>query len=81
MPGFAFDVWYGMMFPGGTPRAIVMKTNSEMVRLFKSPALADRYAAGGVEPIFSTPEEFADLIKREAPRWRRVVKDANIRVE
>jgi tripartite-type tricarboxylate transporter receptor subunit TctC len=81
VPGFEFDVWYGMMVPGGTPRAIVMKANAEIVKLLKSPALSERYAAGGMEPLSSTPEEFADRIKREIPRWHRVVKEANIRVE
>jgi tripartite-type tricarboxylate transporter receptor subunit TctC len=81
VPGFEFDVWYGMMFPGGTPRAIVMKANAEIVRLLKSPALSERYSAGGMEPLSSTPEAFAELIKRELPRWHRVVKEAHIRVE
>jgi tripartite-type tricarboxylate transporter receptor subunit TctC len=81
VPGFEFDVWYGMMFPGGTPRAIVMKANAEIVKLLKSPALSERYSAGGMEPTSSTPEAFADLIKRELPRWHRVVKEAHIRVD
>ena len=81
VPGYHFDVWYGMMFPGGTPRAIVMKTHAEIVRLLKSPALSERYAAGGIEPLSSTPEEFAALIKSELPRWHQVVKAANIVVE
>ena len=81
VPGYVFDVWYGMMFPGGTPRPIVMKTHAEIIRLLKSPALAERYAAGGVEPLSSTPEEFAELIRRELPRWHKVVKAANIHVE
>jgi tripartite-type tricarboxylate transporter receptor subunit TctC len=82
VPGYSFDVWYGMMFPGGTPRAIVMKTHGEINRLLKSPALAERYAAGGIEPLSSaSPEEFAALIKSELPRWHDVVRKANIKVE
>jgi tripartite-type tricarboxylate transporter receptor subunit TctC len=81
VPGYHFDVWYGMMFPGGTPRAIVMKTHDEINKLLKSPALAERYAAGGIEPMSSTPEEFAALIRNELPRWHEVVRKANIKVE
>ena len=81
VPGYHFDVWYGMMFPGGTPRAIVMKTHAEINKLLKSPALAERYAAGGIEPMSSTPEEFAALIRNELPRWHEVVRKANIKVE
>src|SRR5262245_46397837 len=81
VPGYHFDVWYGMMYPGGTPRAIVMKAHDEIVKLLASPELAKRYAAGGIEPLSNTPEEFAELIKRELPRWHKVVKDGRIVVE
>ncbi len=81
VPGYNFDVWYGMMYPGGTPRSIVMKAHAEINKLLKSPALSERYAAGGIEPLSSTPEEFAALIKSELPRWHKVVKAAKIQVE
>jgi tripartite-type tricarboxylate transporter receptor subunit TctC len=69
------------MYPGGTPRAIVMKAHGELIKLLKTPELAKRYEAGGIEPVSNTPEEFAALIKRELPRWHEVVKKANIKVE
>jgi len=80
-PGFEFDVWYGMVFPGGTPRPIVMKANTEIVRLLKTPAIRDRFVASGLEPSGSTPEEFRDIIRREIPIWHKVAKQANIKVE
>ena len=80
-PGFEFDVWYGMVFPGGTPRPIVMKANAEIVRLLKSPVLRDRFTSAGLEPLGGTPEEFRDLIRREIPIWHKVAKQANIKVE
>jgi len=81
VPGYAFDVWYGLVFPGGTPRAIVTKTNAEVVRLLKSPEVSSRFAGAGVEPQTNTPEAFAELIRREIVTWSKVVKAANIRVE
>ena len=81
VPGYEFDVWYGLVFPGGTPRAIVTKTNAEIVKLLKSPVAGERFAAAGLEPRGSTPDEFADLIQREILKWKKVVKAANIVVE
>jgi tripartite-type tricarboxylate transporter receptor subunit TctC len=81
VPGYAFDVWYGLVFPGGTPRAIVTKTNVEVVRLLKSPEVSGRFAAAGVEPQTNTPEAFAEMIRLEIPKWRKVVKAANIKVD
>lgn len=81
LSGYRFDVWYGLTFPGGTPRAIVQKTNAEVVRLLKHPDVSGRFATAGVEPQTTTPEQFRELMARESTTWRKVVKDANIRVE
>jgi tripartite-type tricarboxylate transporter receptor subunit TctC len=81
VPDYAFDVWYGMLFPAGTPRAIVAKTNAEINRALKSPALAQRFAGVGVEPAGTTAEQFGDMLKREIAKWRKVVADAKIRIE
>jgi tripartite-type tricarboxylate transporter receptor subunit TctC len=81
LPGFDFDVWYGVAAPAGTPREIIAKLNREIARLIKSPALSERYAAAGLEPISNTPEQFAAQIRREIAKWQKVVKDANIPVE
>jgi tripartite-type tricarboxylate transporter receptor subunit TctC len=81
VPGYAFDVWYGLVFPGGTPRAIVTKTQAELVKQLKSPEVSSRFAGAGVEPVTNTPEAFAELIRREVVTWTKVVKAANIKVE
>ena len=79
--GYAFDVWYGMLFPAGTPRAIVAKVNTEINRVLKLPVLAQRFAAVGLEPAGNTPEEFTKMIRSEIVKWRKVVTAAKIRVE
>jgi tripartite-type tricarboxylate transporter receptor subunit TctC len=79
--GYAFDVWYGMLFPSGTPRAIVGKTNTEINRALKSASLAQRFAAVGLEPAGTAPDEFARIIRAEIIKWRKVVESAKIRVE
>ncbi len=81
VPGYEFNVWYGMMAPGGTPRPIVTKLATEIVRLLKAPVVLERFAVAGLEPISNTPDEFTALLKREIPEWNKVAKAANIRVE
>ena len=78
---YAFDVWYGLVFTGGTPRAIVQKANAEIVKMLKSPDMNKRFLTQGVEPLTSTPQEFAARIASEIANWRKVVKAANIKVE
>lgn len=81
LPGFEFDVWYGMVFPGGIPRPILVKANADIAKALKAPAVNQRFTALGLDPVTTSPEEFAALIKRDAPKWERVVKAANIRIE
>jgi tripartite-type tricarboxylate transporter receptor subunit TctC len=81
VPGYAFDVWYGMMVPAGTPRPIIARLHDEIARLLKSPLVSERFASIGLEPVSNTPEEFAALLQREVPRWKRIVRDANVHVE
>ena len=79
--GYEFVVWYGMMVPGGTPAPIIAKINAEIVKVLRSPATSERYAAAGLEPVTNSPAEFAAQLKQEIPRWQQVVKAANIHVE
>jgi tripartite-type tricarboxylate transporter receptor subunit TctC len=81
VPNYVFDVWYGLAFPGGTPRAIVHKTSSELRKLLASPDVARRFASAGIEPQTNTPEAFAAMIAQEIPKWQKVAKAANIRAE
>lgn len=81
VPGYVFDVWYGLVFPGGTPRPIVDKAQKTVVKMLASPEISRRFSLAGVEPRTNTPTEFADLIKREIVTWKKVVRDVGIKVE
>ncbi|MPZ45763.1 MAG: tripartite tricarboxylate transporter substrate binding protein [Betaproteobacteria bacterium] len=78
---YEFDVWYGMLFPAGTPHPIVDKVNAEINRALKSLALGQRFAALGLEPAGNTREEFAKLIRSEIAKWHKVVQAAKIRIQ
>jgi tripartite-type tricarboxylate transporter receptor subunit TctC len=81
VPGYEFNVWYGMMAPSGTPRTILLKINSDIAKALKSPATSERYATAGLEPVSNSPAEFAAQLKQEIPRWKEVVKAAHVQVE
>ena len=81
IPGYVFDVWYGMLLPAKTPRAVVTRLNTEINRALKNPLLAQRFAAAGLDTAGGTSEAFEKLIRSEIPKWRKVVAAANIKVE
>ena len=81
LPTYEFVVWYGMMAPGGTPQPIISRLHGAIVNVLKGPATSERYATAGLDAVSNTPAEFAALLNAEIPKWRQIVKSANIHVE
>lgn len=77
-PGFEADNWYAMFFPRGTPREIVARLNSEILKALKDPEVNDFIRREGGEPVGSTPEELAAYFKREAEKYAKVIRAANV---
>jgi tripartite-type tricarboxylate transporter receptor subunit TctC len=64
-----------------TPSGIVKKLNGEIGRALKDPDFAAQISAIGIDPIGSTPEEFAAFLRKEIPRWKQIVQDGEVKVE
>lgn len=79
--GFEADSWYGMMLPAKTPREIVAKLNIDVVKAIASPAVTKKLAEQSIVPRSSTPEEFADYIRRDARKYSKLVKESGIKLE
>src|SRR5215467_4458658 len=77
-PGFEISSWQGMFAPAGTPKAVVGKINSELVRMLETPEIRRRISQEGVDPIGSTPEQFAERVKSEIAKWSDVIKASGI---
>lgn len=76
LPGYDVSTWFGLWAPAGTPKDIVEKLSSEVRKILKSQEIANELNARGIEPIGSTPEEFASYQASESIKWARVVKDS-----
>ncbi|HEY6864367.1 MAG TPA: tripartite tricarboxylate transporter substrate binding protein [Burkholderiales bacterium] len=77
-PGVEDYTWVGMFLPGGTPDAIVQKLNEAVNRAIRSPDVRARLDQLAFEPVGGSPREFADYVKAEVPKWRKVIQDAHI---
>jgi tripartite-type tricarboxylate transporter receptor subunit TctC len=75
---YIVTLWYGILAPAGTPANLVNRWNGEIVKAIQSADMKKRFTDAGVEPLTSTPEEFAKFIAAETPRYAKIVKDANI---
>src|SRR5216110_3353834 len=81
VPNFEVTTWYGILAPAGTPKAIVARLNAELVKTVHAPDLKERLAEMATDPATSTPEEFADYIKREIAKWGEVVRQAGLKAD
>ncbi len=78
VPGYESSTWFGPLAPAKTPREIVVKLNTELMKILQRPDVKARFAAEGIEALGSTPEEFGTYIKAEIERWGRVIKAAGV---
>ena len=81
LPAFDMSGWTGMFAPAGTPKEIVDKISGEMARILALPDVVERLVNQGLEPLISSPEQFAALLKSDMARFGKLIKDANIKAD
>ena len=69
----------GILFPAGTPKAIIDQWYGEIARIAAMPEIKEHLTTLGLEPVVNTPEEFGAQIASEAARWTRAIREARIR--
>jgi tripartite-type tricarboxylate transporter receptor subunit TctC len=80
-PGFEIDTWWGLIAPAATPRDVVARLNHAFVAALEMPDIKAKFAGMMAEPVPTTPEQFADLMKREYVRYEGVVKASGATVD
>jgi tripartite-type tricarboxylate transporter receptor subunit TctC len=81
LPGFESVQWYGAAVPAQTPKDIVARLHTEMVRVLQIPEIRDRFVADGTDPVGNSPEEFGRYIRDEIVKWTKVARDAGMKQE
>jgi tripartite-type tricarboxylate transporter receptor subunit TctC len=79
LPRVDGTVWYGLMAPAGTPKAIVEKVNAESRRVLAMQEVKERLTRAGIDAAGGTPEEFGKFIRVEFDKWGPVVKAAGVK--
>ena len=81
VPGFAVNNWAGIFVAGATPRPIIERLNSEIVKALAPADVRQKLLEMGLVSATNTPEQFASYIQAETVRWAKVVKDAGIKLD
>lgn len=79
--GFEASNWYGIVAPAQTPPAIAERLSREIVRHLSSPEVRTQINNDGAQVLGSGPAEFAEFIRTESERYRRVIKELNLMAE
>ena len=80
-PGFETRIWYGLVAPANTPKAVVAKVHDVVSTSLARPEVKARLAGLGLEPAPMPPEEFAAFIRQEIAKWTKEIREAGIQPE
>jgi len=81
VPGFEAVSWFGLVAPAATPKPIVEALSGETARILRLADVNKRISELGAEPVGSTPQQYAAFIQSEIAKWRKVIKDAGVRLD
>ncbi len=77
--GYEAAIWFGVVAPAATPRAIVTRVSTEIGKVLNQPQFRERLPALDIAP--GTPEAFGNYIRSEIPKWRKVIENAKFAIE
>ncbi|MFZ9182175.1 MAG: Bug family tripartite tricarboxylate transporter substrate binding protein [Hylemonella sp.] len=81
LQGFDFAVWSGLLGPAGMPTAVVQKINTDANRILGTPEFLEQLKKNAMNPWGGSPQQFATTISTDLQKWRKTIKDGQIKAE
>jgi len=81
LEGYDANNWYGVVVPVKTPKPIITRLNTEIVKALNAPDLKELFFTQGLDPAPSTPEQFGAYIKSELGKWAKVIKASGAKAD
>ena len=78
VPGYEFELWWGLLAPAGTPPEVVGKLNGAVNAALARPELAANFLKEGAIATPLTPAAFGEVIAQDVERWKKLAKQQNI---
>lgn len=79
--GYEFTAWHGIAVRAGTPAAAITKLNTTLNAIFNDAEFKKKWEAIGTPVVGGTPQQFAELIRKDSVRLGEVVKRAGVTVD
>jgi tripartite-type tricarboxylate transporter receptor subunit TctC len=81
VPGYELTSWVGILAPAATPQAVLGRIHATLLDTLRTTEVRNVLLKSGAEPLGNSPEEFAQALRRDIPRWNKVIKAAGIKPE
>jgi tripartite-type tricarboxylate transporter receptor subunit TctC len=81
LPGYAFNSWFAIMAPAGTPKEIIVRLHAEIDRALAAPDVREKLAQQGFTIRGSSPEELGSATRAQLARYAKLMKEAGIKAE
>jgi len=81
VPGYNATIWWAVALPKGAQPPLVKRLNAELARIIALPDVQERYAALGMTPAHSTPEQVTELIRTDTQKFGPILKAAGVEPE
>jgi len=81
LPGFQSGTWYAILAPAKSPRDIVAKLNTAVIKIVHEPDVSAKLLAQGAEPLNATPEQMREFLSAEIAKWGKVAKASGAKFE
>ena len=81
VPGYEAVQWFGIAVPTGTPKEVVQRVATEVRAILAIPEVRERFSELGFDVVGSTPEEFADFLRSENAKWKKIAEIAGTKLD
>lgn len=78
LPGFESNTWFGLYGPKGLPADVVNRVNAAANQALSDPEVRAKLTTLGIEPVTSTPAQFAKMVADDQAKWKRIIAERKI---
>lgn len=78
LPGFESNTWFGLYGPKGLPAEVVNRVNTAANQALSDPEVRAKLTTLGIEPVTSTPAQFAKMVADDQAKWKRIIAERKI---
>ena len=78
LAGFETSQWLGLLAPRGTPESVIARIHAETAKALALQDVRERLAQAALEPVGSSPREFAKVIRADIERWAKLAQELGI---